>query len=123
MMIIGSLWFFTLTHYNYEITETFYLTSYLALTLTYPFGNRQCRWQSKMTNPDIIQAAIRSNLEETDPELFSTLRTNGELEDYLHRKSAEFYRLREELSAANPDMQIETLEEIILKEHLFVERS
>jgi hypothetical protein len=76
-----------------------------------------------MTNPDIIQAAIRSNLEETDPELFLTLRTNGELEDYLHRKSAEFYRLREELSAANPDMQIETLEEIILKEHLFVERS
>jgi hypothetical protein len=76
-----------------------------------------------MTNPDIIQAAIRSNLEETDPEVFLRLRTNGELEDYLHRKSAEFYRLREQLSAANPDMQIETLEEIILKEYLFVERS
>jgi hypothetical protein len=76
-----------------------------------------------MTNPDIIQAAIRSNLEEADPELFSTLRTNGELEDYVHRKSAEFYQLREELSAANPDVQIETLEEIILKERLLIERS
>ena len=76
-----------------------------------------------MTNPDIIQQAIQSNLREADPQLFSTLTQAGELEDYLHRKSARFYELRQELAKANPDVQIETLEEIILKREIFAEPS
>jgi hypothetical protein len=76
-----------------------------------------------MTNPEIIQQAIRANLKEADPALYSSLSEKGELEDYLHRQSTRFYQLREELAKANPDVQIETLEEIILKRDIFVEPS
>ena len=74
-----------------------------------------------MTNPDIIQKAIQSNLKEANPRLYSSLKENGELEDYLHRQSARFYDLLEELTKANPDIQPETLEEIILTREIFVE--
>jgi hypothetical protein len=74
-----------------------------------------------ITNPDAIHHAIRTELKEALPEVYATQKKKGKLDDYIFQRSAQFFRRRDEMVAAEPESGIGEIEERILRNEIFVE--